>query len=103
MTSSNDLTVSLPDTVCPYPEPTHELRIGSEGKDVSWLQCFLNQNGADLIIDGIFGVLTEIAVRKFQSRNGLLADGIVGAMTLAKSKGLATMKNYRAKGYPLAE
>jgi peptidoglycan hydrolase-like protein with peptidoglycan-binding domain len=34
-------------------------------------------------IDGIFGPLTEKAVRKFQKDNKLVVDGIVGQETFA--------------------
>jgi N-acetylmuramoyl-L-alanine amidase len=32
--------------------------------------------------DGIFGTLTELAVRQLQAQRGLLADGIAGPLTL---------------------
>jgi hypothetical protein len=34
-----------------------------------------------LVIDGVFGPKTEAAVREFQRRSGLVADGIVGQRT----------------------
>lgn len=54
------------------------LRKGSKGEDVKLLQKKLN-----LIEDGIFGPLTEEAVKAFQVYKGLEADGIVGAKTWA--------------------
>ncbi|MCL1853330.1 MAG: N-acetylmuramoyl-L-alanine amidase [Peptococcaceae bacterium] len=71
---------------CPYPEPTVDIQIGSVGEGVSWVQWYLNQNGANLAIDGGFGPLTDSAVRTFQSQNTLIVDGIVGPATRAKLK-----------------
>lgn len=55
------------------------LKKGSRGNDVKTLQKALN-----LIVDGIFGNLTDEAVRDFQKSNGLKVDGIVGNNTWAK-------------------
>ena len=55
------------------------LKLGSRGNEVKALQEKLN-----LKADGIFGPLTEEAVKDFQRSNGLEVDGIVGADTLSK-------------------
>lgn len=55
------------------------LKLGSRGNEVKALQEKLN-----LKADGIFGPLTEEAVKDFQRSNGLEVDGIVGANTLSK-------------------
>lgn len=54
------------------------LKRGCRGNEVKTLQSKLN-----LIADGIFGPLTEEAVKDFQKAKGLIADGIVGAKTWA--------------------
>lgn len=54
-------------------------RKGSTGEIVRQIQKALN-----LYPDGIFGILTEEAVKEFQRNKGLVADGIVGPATLAK-------------------
>ena len=41
------------------------LKLGSTGNDVKTLQTLLNQNGANLDVDGKYGLKTELAVRKF--------------------------------------
>jgi N-acetylmuramoyl-L-alanine amidase len=59
-------------------------REGSTGQTVRTIQTKLKNwgyyNGA---VDGIFGWRTTQAVKWFQSKNGLKADGIVGEKTLA--------------------
>ena len=52
------------------------LKRGSKGSHVKELQTAL-----DISADGIFGSGTELAVRRFQSENGLTADGVVGTKT----------------------
>ena len=55
------------------------LKLGSKGNEVKLLQEKLN-----LKADGIFGPLTEEAVKDFQRSNSLKVDGIVGTNTLSK-------------------
>lgn len=55
------------------------LKLGSRGNEVKVLQEKLN-----LKVDGIFGPITEEAIKAFQRTNGLEVDGIVGADTLSK-------------------
>lgn len=55
------------------------LKKGSKGAEVKTLQQKLN-----LMADGIFGPLTEEAVKEFQANNGLTVDGIVGQKTWDK-------------------
>lgn len=59
------------------------LRKGNSGPAVKALQNLLNQWGANLNADGIFGAKTEAAVKDFQSTHKLSADGIVGPKTRA--------------------
>ncbi|WP_217701935.1 peptidoglycan-binding protein [Phaeobacter sp. HF9A] len=65
------------------------LKQGSKGKDVERLQADLNKANAKpkLAVDGIFGPLTEAAVRDFQKRHPpLKVDGLAGPNTLAALK-----------------
>lgn len=68
------------------------LKQGSSGNSVKWLQYFLNQAvGAGLNIDGKFGSKTYAALRQFQNKANLkLKDGIVGPETAAAFKRYAT-------------
>ncbi|MDR1673849.1 MAG: peptidoglycan-binding protein [Oscillospiraceae bacterium] len=71
----------------PYPVPAQNLKSGSSGDDVKWVQTQLNAFGYNLNVDGIFGPATNAAVRSFQQNNGLSVDGIVGVNTTAKLEG----------------
>jgi N-acetylmuramoyl-L-alanine amidase len=56
------------------------------------LQTRLGALGFDLKstgIDGVFRETTELAVRSFQQRLGLLADGLVGPITWRPATGRA--------------
>ena len=57
------------------------LRRGSKGEDVKELQTLLAKDGSNLQIDGIFGIGTMSAVKAFQKKHNLVADGIVGPKT----------------------
>lgn len=57
------------------------LKLGSKGNNVVLLQEFLN-----IGVDGIFGRVTETAVKSWQSDNRLIADGIVGPLTWSAMK-----------------
>lgn len=60
------------------------LQQGNRGTNVKTLQTKLKNWGYySGSIDGIFGSKTKEAVKYFQRRNGLTADGIVGKKTLA--------------------
>jgi hypothetical protein len=63
------------------------LRNGSRGAAVSEAQQLLNRHGAGLNTDGIFGNLTDAAVRRFQTQHRLVADGIVGPITWGRLLG----------------
>lgn len=65
-------------------EESAVLKVGSSGSQVKTLQTKLNNWGYDAgTVDGIFGSKTQAAVKRFQQKNGLVADGIVGAKTAA--------------------
>ena len=58
-------------------------RQGSTGEEVRTIQTKLKRWGYyDGAVDGIFGSKTAEAVKYFQRKNGLTADGVVGPATL---------------------
>ncbi|UVM06421.1 N-acetylmuramidase family protein [Pseudomonas laurylsulfatiphila] len=63
------------------------LRHGDRSQDVRVLQQRLNLAGASLFVDGLFGDATENAVSAYQSKIGLVADGIAGPKTFAALTG----------------
>ncbi|WP_445634149.1 peptidoglycan-binding protein [Nostoc sp. DSM 114161] len=62
-------------------QPLPTLYFGSSGVAVRALQRLLVSNGYTVRVDGIFGALTETAVKAFQNQRNLAADGIVGQRT----------------------
>lgn len=75
------------------------LRHGSQGDEVKEWQEFLNTQGYNLDVDGIFGDLTTNATSEWQKKNGLSVDGKVGeeswgmAETLRSNAGTNTSTN----------
>lgn len=61
------------------------LRRGSSGGYVKTLQHLLNAyNNAGLVVDGVFGAVTEKAVLAYQNARGIPVDGEVAAITWGK-------------------
>ena len=70
----------MPDPIQPWPL----VRRGANGHPVRTLQHLLRAHGHQVAVDGIFGPLTEGAVKALQAASGLIADGIVGPLTWPK-------------------
>lgn len=90
----------------PKPSPTFTgklpavaIKKGAKGDNVKLWQKFLNwyYPAWKLTVDGKFGNHTDSATKMFQKNEGLTADGIVGAKTIAKAK------TYTAKIAPVAK
>ncbi|HET7474564.1 MAG TPA: peptidoglycan-binding protein [Dermatophilaceae bacterium] len=62
-------------------QPFPLVRKGASGHPVKTLQHLLRAHGHGIDADGIFGPLTDAAVRAFQGDEGLAVDGIVGPHT----------------------
>ncbi|MCY1042019.1 peptidoglycan-binding protein [Corallococcus sp. bb12-1] len=58
------------------PLGTRTVHVGLAGNDVRWIQAKLGVRA-----DGLFGPITDDAVREWQRAHGFVADGIVGRLT----------------------
>ena len=75
-------TVVVTNPATPGYKFTTLMKVGTKNADVKELQKLLTQKGfGALIADGWFGVKTAIALKSFQVKNNLTADGIAGPMT----------------------
>lgn len=86
-TGSAPVNQAKPTKTAIYSAPvsaTRLLKFNSMGDDVKRLQTSLNIKGYKIAVDGIFGKLTLNAVKDYQSKSNLKADGLVGQATLAK-------------------
>ena len=63
----------MSNTLSPWPV----VQNGSQGHPIRTLQFLLWARGHNLAVDGIFGSVTEAAVKAFQPSKGLAADGVV--------------------------
>ena len=72
---------SAPSTRSSSSSTQPKLRPGSRGQAVRTLQSKLNQRGASIAVDGVFGRGTASAVRSLQSAAGIGVDAVVGPET----------------------
>ena len=71
----------------PVPAPTAPLKPGDTGAQVKVLQRALKALGYSTgKVDGDYGAATQAAVKSFQAKAGLKADGIAGPATLKALK-----------------
>lgn len=79
--------------------------VGSKGNNIKQLQSALSNRGYDVgNVDGIYGSKTASAVKAFQKKHGLSADGIAGANTKTylyeKTKPISKNKSSTTKTKP---
>lgn len=77
----------------PYPAPFATVSYGRYGDAVRWVQWAMVQQGIEINVDGSYGKKTEQAVKLFQLRQGLLADGIAGPDTQKRIKALYCLED----------
>ena len=65
----------------PPPYPGTPVNRGDSGGRVKQVQARLDRHGHEVANDGVFGAKTESAVKAFQRKKGLTADGVVGPKT----------------------
>jgi hypothetical protein len=66
------------------------LRLGSKGFWVAFAQAACKKDGFGITIDSDFGNATNLVIKHFQTKKGLLADGIVGPKTWAALNAVAS-------------
>ncbi|MPZ74726.1 MAG: hypothetical protein GEU74_16185 [Nitriliruptorales bacterium] len=82
----------------PGSRPT--VRRGSSGEAAAMVQQKLNAAGEtpSLVVDGQFGALSQAAARRFQTAQGLVADGVVGPLTWGRLDSVAAGGGRDAQG-----
>ena len=83
----------------------YTLTLGMQGSDVKAVQKRLKALGyltSNSQVSGYYGEVTEDAVEEFQRRNGLSADGAVGAKTLEKLNS-SSAKKFKGTAKPVAK
>jgi peptidoglycan hydrolase-like protein with peptidoglycan-binding domain len=71
----------LPRVVRPVAALTLPVTSGASGYTVQQLQQDLNRHGAKLTVDGGFGAATATAVKNWQAKKALAANGVVDVAT----------------------
>jgi peptidoglycan hydrolase-like protein with peptidoglycan-binding domain len=82
-----DVPVKIPTTTpsTPYNFGTITLKNGNTGEAVKEIQRFLNNTlNLSLELNGVLDAETITVIKQWQSDNGLVADGVIGAKTKAK-------------------
>ncbi|CAM3259196.1 peptidoglycan DD-metalloendopeptidase family protein [Stackebrandtia soli] len=64
-----------------WPKLILEVKSGSTGSRAKAAQVALNRQGASLVVDGNFGSVSVAAAKAFQTKKGLVADGLIGPLT----------------------
>lgn len=105
--SANTSPTATPKPVAPTAAPTasgsyQKLQRGDKGTAVMQMQLALNKLGYNLTPDGNFGSGTQTAVKAFQKKYGLAADGVAGNQTLSLLYSLTTAATAAPTAKPTA-
>jgi peptidoglycan hydrolase-like protein with peptidoglycan-binding domain len=74
------------------------LRRGDHGEDVKTLQTWLADLGQRVAVDGLFGPITQVAVKRFQRQAALRpVTGVVGTITARRLKRMVIRQARAAK------
>ena len=63
---------------------TGDVAKGAKGERVRVIQLLLNERGAHLVVDGVFGSANTDAVKAYQRKVQVTVDGVVGPATWTK-------------------
>lgn len=77
----------MADVIYGAPEPMNPMLLPAihpqdNRSHVSAVQAELQARGYNIRVDGQYGPKTKAAVKKFQRKNSLIADGVIGPQTL---------------------
>jgi peptidoglycan hydrolase-like protein with peptidoglycan-binding domain len=74
--------------------PTDGPKFGTNAYPVKSIQTYLTRAGIPTTVDGAYGPGTAANVKTFQTKYGLLSDGIVGPVTWLKMLALKLYTSY---------
>ena len=90
LTAQSGQWLGAPSAVIPADGPKY----GANAYPVKSIQTYLTRAGIPTTVDGIYGSGTTANVKTFQTRYGLLADGLVGPVTWSKMLALKLYTQY---------
>ena len=90
LTATSGQWLGAPTAAIPADGPTY----GTNAYPVKSIQTYLTRAGIPTTVDGAYGPGTTANVKTFQTKYGLLADGLVGPVTWSKMLALKLYTSY---------
>ena len=90
LTAASGQWLGAPTAAIPADGPKY----GANAYPVKSIQTYLTRAGIPTTVDGAYGPGTTASVRSFQTKYGLLADGMVGPVTWSKMLALKLFTSY---------